>query len=77
MSDQPSELSRAFDFQIAACESLGSPFSAAVLRIVAADIAAGGPFADLVRALGAIGRRASSSPVRPPCACSAVCTIWC
>ena len=48
MSEQPNEFTLAFDFQIAACEALGSPFSAQVLRIVAANIAAGGPWADLV-----------------------------
>jgi hypothetical protein len=47
MNDAATELRRAFDFQIAACEGFGSRFSAEALRIVAADIAAGGPFAAL------------------------------
>lgn len=40
-------LEAAFAFQIGACEHLGSPFSAAVLRVVLDDIRAGGPFAAL------------------------------
>jgi hypothetical protein len=50
ISAAPSALRRAFDFQIAACEGFGSAFSAEVLRIVADDIDAGGPFAVLAGA---------------------------
>lgn len=47
MTASPDPLARAFAYQIDACEALGSPFSARVLRLVAADLAAGGPFAVL------------------------------
>ncbi len=48
MTHDRTALKLAFDFQIAACQSLGSRFSALVLKIIADDIEAGGPFADLV-----------------------------
>lgn len=40
-------LNASFAYQIAGCEAFGSPFSAAVLRIVQDDINAGGPFSAL------------------------------
>src|SRR5271157_1068300 len=40
----------AFAKQIGWCESLGSPFTARLLTVLAGDIAAGGISADLVRA---------------------------
>jgi hypothetical protein len=49
MDDAPSDLNRAFAFQIAGCEGFGSRFSAAVLRIIIDDIEGGGPYADLAR----------------------------
>ncbi len=49
MSQDFSGLLRAFSFHRAACEHLGSPFSAKVLAILSEDIAAGGPYAELMR----------------------------
>jgi len=48
MSEDFGGLLQAFGFHRAACEYLGSPFSARVLAILAEEVAAGGPFADLM-----------------------------
>ncbi len=47
MSEALATLIQALELQAGACVQLGSPFSAAVARAVAADIAGGGPFAAL------------------------------
>jgi hypothetical protein len=67
MDDAFAGLNAAFDYQIAGCEAFGSPCSARVLRIMQADIAAGGPFADLAarwRDQPAMALIASVAPLR-------------
>lgn len=60
-------LDGAFNFQIAASEAMGSPFTAEVMRLMLADARAGGPYAALVEPwLGQDARSliAAAAPLR-------------
>jgi hypothetical protein len=57
-----------FAGQARACRNLGSPFSATVLEVMLADIAAGGPFAEALAAFAPLdlqGQIDAATPMRP------------